>query len=320
MNDPIPVLAYIRPGWSGSLLPMRERRVEFFFDDDVRERLTAERAVEAARKAVVDAYEGRLVAPPRLSAEVGDQRLVFTAGGYRDGSVGFRVYGLWPGSSDQAVLVWDRDGSLRACVVGEELGARRTGAIGGVAVDVLARRDAAVVGIVGSGRQAWTQLWAIAAVRSLEEVRVFSPTPANREAFARRARAELGLNVTVVDRAEAAVAGAEIVVLATRSDRPVISSDWISPGTHVTTVGPKTRSAHEIPPELAERAAIVVSDSPAQAASSDEPYFTTRDLTHLGAVASGEGKGRTSSGDVTLFCSTGLAGSEIVVSEALFAP
>ena len=298
---------------------MRERRVEFFFDDDVRERLTAERAVEAARTAVVDAYRGLLFAPPRVSAEVGDQRLVFTAGGYRGGLVGFRVYGLWPGSSDQAVLVWDQDGSLRACVFGEELGARRTGAIGGVAVDVLARRDAAVAGIIGSGRQAWTQLWAIAAVRLLDEVRVFSPTRPHVEAFARRARAELSINVTVADGAEAAVAGAEIVVLATRSDRPVISSDWISPGTHVTTVGPKTRSAHEIPPELAERAAIVASDSPAQAASYDEPFFTTRDLTHLGAVASGDEAGRSSAGDLTLFCSTGLAGSEIVVSQALFA-
>jgi alanine dehydrogenase len=293
--------------------------VKVLVDSDVRSRLNAAEAVQAMRQALVDAYRGLLSAPPRLQADLGERGLVFTAGGYADGPVGFRVYGLWPGDSDQAVLVWDRNGQLIGFVVGREIGARRTGALGGAAVDALAREDAATVGIVGSGVQAWTQLWAIAAVRRLARVRVHSPTPEHRVAFARRAEAELGLIATACDTAEEAVADADLVVLATRSEQPVIEAAWIRRGTHVNTVGPKLASAHETPAELAEDAAVVVTDSPEQAAGYDAPFFTSRALTHLGAVVSGDAPGRTSDEGITLYCSTGLAGSEVALAETLLA-
>jgi alanine dehydrogenase len=283
----------------------------------VRSRLEAAEAVRAARRALIDAYGGRLAAPPRLQAELGEHGLVFTVGGYVDGSIGFRVYGLWPGDSDQAVLVWDGAGRLRGCVVGSELGARRTGALGGAAVDALARRDAGTVGIVGSGVQAWTQLWAISAVRSVSGVRIFSPTSDHRDAFARRTQAELGLSAAACATAEDAVTDAEIIVLATRSERPVVEAAWIRRGAHVNTVGPKLASAHETPTELAEIAAVVVTDSPDQAGGYGEPFFTSRPLTHLGAVLAGEAAGRADDQDITLYCSTGLAGSEVVLAETL---
>ena len=291
--------------------------MKVLLDADVRSQLDAAEALEAARRALIDAYRGRLAAPPRLHAELGENGLVFTVGGYVDGPVGFRVYGLWPGDSDQAVLVWDGTGRLSGCVVGNELGARRTGALGGAAVDALARPDSATVGIVGSGVQAWTQLWAISAVRSLSSVRIFSPTPDNREAFAGRALAELGLSAAACDTAQDAVADADIVVLATRAERPVVDAAWIRPGAHVNTVGPKLASAHETPTKLADAAAVVVTDSPDQAAGYGEPFFTSRPLTHLGAVLAGDAPGRTDDRDITLYCSTGLAGSEVVVAETL---
>ena len=291
--------------------------MKVLLDADVRSQLDAAEALEAARRALIDAYRGRLAAPPRLHAELGENGLVFTVGGYVDGPVGFRVYGLWPGDSDQAVLVWDGTGRLSGCVVGNELGARRTGALGGAAVDALARPDSATVGIVGSGVQAWTQLWAISAVRSLSSVRIFSPTPDNREAFAGRALAELGLSAAACDTAQDAVADADIVVLATRAERPVVDAAWIRPGAHVNTVGPKLASAHETPTKLADAAAVVVTDSPDQAAGYGEPFFTSRPLTHLGAVLAGDAPGRADDRDITLYCSTGLAGSEVVVAETL---
>jgi alanine dehydrogenase len=291
--------------------------VHVLFDADVRARLVAADAVSAARRAVLDAYRGVLAAPPRWRAEIGDNALVFTAGGYAEGPIGFRVYGLWPGDSDQAVLVWDGDGRLKGCVVGDELGARRTGALGGVAVDALAREDSTTVGIVGSGKHAWSQLWAITAVRPLTRVRVFSPTPEHRERFARRAEVELDLEAAACETAEDAVVDADLVVLATRSERPVIEAHWIRPGTHVSTVGPKLVSAHEAPPELAGRAVGLFSDSPEQATAYGEPFFTTRSLVHLGAVVAGDQPGRIRAADVTVYCSTGLAGSEVLLAEAL---
>jgi alanine dehydrogenase len=286
-------------------------------DADVRKALGATTAVAAARRAVEDAYGGRLAAPPRVRIDLAENALVFTAGGYAEGLIGFRVYGLWPGSSDQAVLVWREDGRLAGCVVGSELGVRRTGALGGVAVDALARSDASRVGVVGSGPQAWAQVWAIAAVRELVEVAVFSPTREHRQRFARRVQEELGIEARAFDSAEDTVEAADIAVLATRSERPVIDAGAVRAGTHVTTVGPKTASAHETPPALAERAGAVVSDSPQQATAYGEPFFTSRELVHLGAVLAGDRPGRQADSDITLYCSTGLAGSEVVLAGAL---
>ena len=288
-------------------------------DHDVRARLSPEMAVGAARRALIDAYSGALSAPPRLHAEIGDLTLAFTVGGYREGPVGFRAYGTWPAESDQVVLVWGQDGRLQGLVVGWELGARRTGALGASAADVLARANAATVGLVGSGAQAWAQLWALTSVRTLGEVRVHSPTSEQRERFARRARQELRLAAGAVPSAQEAVADADIVILATRAQTPVIDACWIKDGAHVTTLGPKTVAGHETPPELAERAAVVVSDSPEQARAYGKPFFTDKPLIHLGAVLTGATPGREKDDEITLYCSTGLAGSEFVLAHELLA-
>ena len=283
-------------------------------DDDVRRLLTPQAAVAAARSALTAAYWGDLAAPPRLHAGIGGISLAFTAGGFPAGPLGVRVYGTWPGQSDQAVLVWDGDGRLAGVITGTELGARRTGALGGVAADLLAPPGDVTAAVLGSGAQAWTQLWAASAVRRFRQVRVYSPTAGHAAAFAARAWAELGLPAAAVGGAHEAVIGADLILVATRAAYPVLESGWISPGAHVTTVGPKTVTAHEIPPALADRADMIVSDSPAQAAAYGEPFFTSRPLAHLGAIAAGQASGRRRADQLTLYCSTGLAGSEVVIA------
>jgi alanine dehydrogenase len=286
-------------------------------DAEVAALLTPAVAVDAARRAVVDSWHGSLISPSRFHAEAGAVNLVFTVGGYADGPAGFRAYGTWPGASDQLVAVWSAAGELQVVVVGEQLGIRRTGALGAVAADVLARADARVVGVIGSGRQAWSQLWALASVRPVGAVRVFSPAREHRERYARLAGRELRLDAEAVGCPKDAVTGTDIVVLATASAIPVIESDWVSDGTHVTTLGPKLASAHETPPALADRARVLASDSPAQAAAYGEPFFTGRALVHLGSLLDGTATGRADPGDITVYCSTGLAGSEVVIAQAL---
>jgi alanine dehydrogenase len=291
--------------------------VRILTDEDVRDQLTARKAVTAAQRCLVDAYGGALLAPPRLHTDIGDLELAFAVGGYREGPVGFRVYGTWPGESDQLIPVWRPDGRLLACVIGSELGARRTGALGAAAVDALARSDADEVAVIGSGRQAWSQVWAMSAIRTPRAVRVFSPHPEHRRVFAERAVRELGMPAAAVSEPREAVLGAGIVILATTSEHDVIEADWIEPGTHVNTVGPKTRSAHETPPGLVENADLAVTDSPAQVAAYSEPFFTDRQLVHLGAILAGAEEGRRAEEEITVYCSTGLAGSEVVMALAL---
>jgi ornithine cyclodeaminase len=136
---------------------------------------------------------------------------------------------------------------------------------------------------------------------------VYSPVSEHREAFAARARHELQLPAEAVETAAGAVRDADIVVVATRSDKPVIAAEDVSPGSQVTTVGPKFRSGHEIPARLAAVASVITCDSPAQARSYPEPFFIdSATLISLGDAA-----------DITLHCSVGLAGSEVILAQHL---
>jgi hypothetical protein len=101
----------LRASFPASVPPPSPDVTSLLFDEDVRARLTPESALESARRALIDAFQGRLEAPPRLHADLGADALVFTAGGYPDGARGVRIYESGQGSSDQVVLVWDGDGN-----------------------------------------------------------------------------------------------------------------------------------------------------------------------------------------------------------------
>jgi alanine dehydrogenase len=125
----------------------------------------------------------------------------------------------------------------------------RVGAAAGIGADLMARVDADTLGLIGSGGMARTYLEAIAGVRPLASVRVYSPTPANRERFAAAAREQLGLDVRPVAAAEEAVRDAAIVATATDSMSPTFDPAWLFPGTHVTCV-----TRRELSAELVARA------------------------------------------------------------------
>jgi alanine dehydrogenase len=112
----------------------------------------------------------------------------------------------------------------------------RVGATNGLGAKYLAREDASVVALFGSGWQAATQLMAICAVRKIEKIRVFSPTAANRKAFAEEMEKTLKVEVRAVDGAEQAVKGSHIVAAATNSVDPVLMPQWIEPGMHLSTI------------------------------------------------------------------------------------
>lgn len=284
-------------------------------------------AVDTIRNALSEHARGTLVAPPRFSVDGDGGSLVFTAGAATErGAIGFRVYETFPEDSPehtQLVVVFDGEtGAFRGLVVGDVIGRMRTGAIGGVAVDELARSDATTVAVLGSGNQARTQLRGATAVRDIDSVRVYSPTAANRETFAEEMRAGLGLSVVAVDDPETAVRDADVVLCTTRSESPVFEAEWLAPGAHVTTVGPKFENAHELSREVVDRAAIVATDSRAQVdgyADYKRPFFLDdaerEAMVELGELVVGDVTGRRDGEDVTVYCSVGLAGTEVVLGD-----
>jgi len=139
------------------------------------------------------------------------------------------------------------------------LGQIRTGAASGYATDLMANPHAQVLGVIGSGFQARSQVEAMRAVRQIREVRVWSRKADKAKQFAAQ------MNAIAVDSAEAAVRGADIVVTATNAKDPVIQKDWIAPGVHINSMGSNVASRRELPADLVRSAGIVAVDSLEQA-------------------------------------------------------
>jgi ornithine cyclodeaminase len=286
-------------------------------------------AIEAVTRAFAARPTGTLVAPPRHSVTfpgLGD--LVFTIGGVAGAAAlaGFRVYdtfGTQGAPHTQIVAVWDAgDGTLQGLILGQRLGDLRTGAIGGLAIRHMARPDAETLGLIGSGAQARTQIAAAASVRRLRRVRVYSRNADNRRAFAEEMGKQLDLDIAPVASAREAVSGADIVICATSSDVPVMEAAWLAPGSHVNMLGRKTRDRHELGLDVVERASLIATDSPAQTRAYGAPFFLEGTphlarMVDLADLIAGKAAARPSPEAITLFCSTGLAGTEVLVGAAL---
>jgi ornithine cyclodeaminase len=125
---------------------------------------------------------------------------------------------------------------------------------------LMARPDAATMGLLGTGGQAWAHLLAMKEVRDIRRVRVYSPNPEHRGIFAERARRELGLTAEAVESARAAISGADLVVAATNTSRPIVNGSWLVPGAHIVSIvsGDEGMPRRELDDEVFSRAALVV--------------------------------------------------------------
>ena len=205
-------------------------------DADVDRLLPMPDAIRVMEQAFHAKSEGRLVSPPRFYVPFRTGRLVFTVGGDEVGAsvVGFRLYNTFPGSEEdggvhpdrtQVTMVFDaRTGGLEGQVFGTRLGVLRTSAIGGTALKYLANPTSERIGFIGSGLQARAQLEAAMAVLPLKSLRVFSPTPEHRVAFAQRAAERYGLAAEASNSAQEAAEASDVVICSTVSARPVVEA------------------------------------------------------------------------------------------------
>ncbi len=293
-------------------------------DGDVYSQFDYDGVVDAVRDAIAERAAGTLEAPPRWRVPAGGGDLVFTAGAATGptNAAGFRVYETHGTGDDHTELVAVFDaatGAFEGLLAGHAVGGLRTGGIGGVAIDALARSDADTLGILGTGFQARAQVGAACATRDFDDVAVYSPTAEGRESFADTLEGEVEPTVRAAADPEPVVREADALVCATNSEEPVFDPDWLEAGTHVTTIGPRFDDAHELPLEAVDRADAIVTDSLPQVDAYDRPYIASgadRDwMVELAAVLEDPDLGRQRADDITLFCSVGLAGTEVVLGK-----
>jgi ornithine cyclodeaminase/alanine dehydrogenase-like protein (mu-crystallin family) len=186
----------------------------------------------------------------------------------------------------------------------------RTAAVSAVATKYLARPDASVLAIIGSGVQARSYLEALRLVCRFEDVRVWSPRHA--ESFARQFD-----GVRATSSAEEAVRGADVVVTATTSKTPVLFGEWLSPGAHINALGGLS-PWRELDDEVLRRARVYVDSREAAFKESGDVIAAGRIFAEVGEVVTGAKPGRRSAEEVTLFKSLGLAVEDVATADLVY--
>lgn len=295
----------------------------FLIEQEVEQLLNMRDAIRLVEEAFRAVGEGRAQNRPRQRVRVQDGVLhVMPAGLPSSGYLGFKAYTAFHGQARFYFHLFDaRTGEYLAIMQADRLGQIRTGAASGVATKFLARPNATVVGILGTGWQAETQLEALCRVREVQEARCFSRNEKKRRAFAERLSARLGVHVTAVASARDAVEGCDIVSTITSSGEPVLRGEWLVPGVHVNAAGGNWAHRREVDGETIRRATAIFVDSleQAQIESGDliipanEGGLDWGCVQELGALVAGRAQGRVSASDVTLFKSNGVALEDVAV-------
>jgi ornithine cyclodeaminase len=309
------------------------RPIPFIDAATIRDAVPVGDLLDAVEAAFGDVAAGRDRSPLRTHVDLDGGSLLLMPG-VREGGDGatVKIVTVMPSNAErgmptvQAVVTWldASTGTPLALLDGATVTAMRTGAASGVATRLLARADAATLGLLGAGGQAEWQVRAVAAARSIRRVLVYARGRETSEAFAERMAAATGLVVEAVADARAAVAEADVVCCATTSSEPVFDAAWVRPGTHVNGIGAFQLGMVEMPPELFARAALVAVDarSAAMAEAGDvvaaigAGLLDREALVEIGSIGRDWAERRPADA-ITAFKSVGMAIQDVAAAELI---
>lgn len=313
----------------GAFMP----KVMVLSESDVKKFLAMPDTLKAVELAFRHHAEGKSVMPAKVYVDLPQHGGDFRAmPAYIDAACGIKWVSVYPDNRERnlrtvcaTIIYSDPDSGYPLAIMdGSYITNMRTGAAGGVAATYLAKKNSAIVGLVGAGEQGRTQLMAIKQVfPNIRKVVVFGLAGTDKK-LAQEMGEALALNIQPVKTVEEAVK-ADIVVTTTPSRQPVVKSEWILPGTHINAIGADAQGKEELDPELLKRAKIVV-DSIEQASHSGEINVPLSQglikieniAATLGEVVAGMKQVRTSDDDITIFDSTGLAIQDIATAGVVF--
>ncbi len=302
--------------------------------EQVAQLLPMPECIKVMREALAALARGEALVPLRTVMRVpGVNGLLGLMPGYispregQEGALGLKAVSVFPGNASRgidthqgAVLFFEADtGRLSALLDGAAITAIRTAAVSGVATDVLARPDASELAILGAGVQARTHIEAIAAVRPLRRIRIWSRNPEHAAVLASELRRRFGFPIEAAPSAEAAVREADLVATVTASPEPVLKREWLKEGVHINAVGSSIPTSREIDTATMVAARLFVDRRESALAEAGDLLIAMREdaLTgdhiqaELGEVIIGKNPGRRSPGELTLFKSLGLAVEDV---------
>ncbi len=289
----------------------------FLSEEDVQELFPMKQALEHVGASFVAHQSGRALNQPRQRLFQAGFSLHYMAGALADEHIaGMKIYTITAGAARFLVLLFDtKTGEMLAIMEADHLGRIRTGAASGVASKYMARADASKVGMIGAGRQARTQLEAVAGVRQIQAAQVFSRNEAHRKEFCQEMTDRLKLPVEPATSTEEAARFGDIVIAATTSPEPVVKGEWLRPGTHVNAIGANMANRRELDDGALRRAAIIAVDSRDQARGEAGDLIqglpainrSWDEVAELKDIVAAKKPSRTSGDEITVFKSCGIA-------------
>jgi alanine dehydrogenase len=279
--------------------------------------LRMEEVVPTMERALAGFSGGKVVQPVRTMLPVEEHEgLLGLMPAYTGTALGAKLVAFYPKNvgvptHHATILLFEPEtGEPLVTMDGRLITEVRTAAVSAVATEHLARPEASVLAIIGSGVQARSHLEALRLVRDFVEVRVWSPRHA--EDFAREH------DVDAAASAEEAVRGADVVVTATTSSTPVLRGEWLSPGAHINAVGAPRPDWRELDAGVLGQARVYVDSREAAQKESGDVLAAGEVFAEIGEVASGTKPGRQDPEEITLFKSLGLAVEDVAAAELVY--
>lgn len=278
--------------------------------------LTMEALIPAMRNALVELSAGKVQQPLRMVMPVSDHNGFLGVMPAYGEALGAKLVTFYPDNQNihthhaMILLFRPETGEPLVTMDGRLITEMRTAAVSAVATDALARKEAAVLALLGSGVQARSHLAALRLVRKFSEVRVWSPR--NATAFARE------FNVLASKSVEEAVRGAHVIVVATSATTPVLKGEWLLPGAHINAVGATRPNWRELDDNLLRKARIFVESREAAMKESGDVIAAGEVFAEIGEVVAGLKHGRISDQEITLFKSVGVAIEDIVSANLVY--
>jgi len=305
--------------------------------NDVKQIFSMQDAFSAAKKACTQNVLGEADIPDRIriiNAENESDSLFMPGRLPQLNTMGIKIVSGVPGNVNRElpvnigiiILFDDLTGEPLLVMEGGSITDMRTGALTGVACKYLAKPNSSTMSIIGTGAQAWTQVLAVSEVFDLNQIRVYSRNAQRVSKFAQSLKGILpNVNIVPTSSAKEAVQNTDIVVCATTSTTPVISRNWLSPGTCVCSIGANSPQGREVDGETVKDASIIVADYRKAVLSSagdiiipiNEGLIKNEQIIDLGELVMGKKKGRKTHEELTFFRSVGFAGVDICCAKLI---
>ena len=294
--------------------------------------------IELMSDALASLERGEVFQPLRTIIRPPDARgLLGLMPAYRQGepgAFGLKAICVFPGNpalgkdahQGMVILFSQETGEPLALMNASQITAIRTAAVSAVATRSLAREDAATLGIIGAGVQARTHLAALGCVRSFRVARVACRNRAHADELVREMQPRVSFAIEAVGSNEEAVRDADVVVVATSAQEPVIKREWVASGAHINAIGTHSPQSREIDTATMAAARIftdrresLLNEAGDYVLAAQEGAITPENVVaEIGELVTGTKHGRTSTSEITLFKSLGLAIEDVVSAEYLF--